>query len=80
MENVRGFLRNVMPPSLQEKRNIDSLRKLFPSLRERALTFYNCSTDKQTLRKTHNAREYFRDHDDLLSSLLCIMAVSIPRK
>lgn len=86
MENVRGFLRNAMPPSLQEKKNVASLTKLFPSLRERALSCYNCNTVKQTLQKAHNARvcvfvfEYFWHHDVLLSSLLCIMAVSIPRK
>lgn len=56
-ENVRGFLRNVMLPSLQEKNSIGSLRKLFPSLKETALTCYKCSTDEKALRKARNARE-----------------------
>lgn len=75
MENVRGFLRKVMPPSLQEKKNMGSLRKLFPSLRERALTFYNCSTDEQTLRKAHNSRECVKI---LYSNIYGIMTISYP--
>ena len=70
MENVRGFLRNLMPPSLQEKKNIGSLRKLFPSLRGRALTCYNCSTDKQTLRKAHNAPEFFKNLYSNISGIM----------
>jgi len=51
------------------------LRKLFPSLRERALSCYNCSTEEQTLQKAHNAREYVKN---LYSNTSGIMTLCCP--